>query len=71
MWVSDMNHSCGIASIRTWLNFICVRFYAGRRKLLIVADIKTVKEIMVKEFDVFTDREVSVVCIEIMQRPSQ
>ena len=37
-----------------------VRFYTGRRKFLLVASIKMLKEILVKEFDTFTDREVSV-----------
>ena len=35
----------------------------GRRKYLVIATTKMLKDIFVKEFDTFTDREVSVVSI--------
>jgi len=38
---------------------VCSRFYVGQRPYLLVADLEMVKQVTVKEFNSFVDREVS------------
>jgi len=41
------------------LYHVCCRFYVGQRPYLLVADPEMVKQVTVKEFNSFVDREVS------------
>ena len=47
-----------ITSGLSWIDLFC-RFYTGRRPAIMIADLEMLKLVLVKEFDSFTDRPVT------------
>ena len=49
--------AAGLVALHVILSLI-FRYYNGKRPYCVVSDLDMLREIMVKQFDVFTDREV-------------